>query len=92
MACKKLLDLKSIAVEYCSEKAWGTVGQDCQRIKIISQTFRRNTLQTTAVKSSPEVFRKKKKQVNRRNGKAIFKLNEYRKFLTAYAVMHTGAW
>lgn len=74
-----------MAVDYCSEEARGGVGQDCQRIKIISQTFRRNTLQTTAVRSSPEVLRKKKKQVNRRNGEAIFKLNEH------YAVMHTGA-
>lgn len=73
-------------------RAWGTVGQDCQRIKTISQTFRRNTLQTTAVRSPPLICsEKEKKQVNSRKRETIFKLNEHRIFPTAYVAMHTGA-
>ena len=47
---------KTILLNYCFGEPWGTVGQGCQRIKMISKTYPRNTMQTTAVKSPPLRF------------------------------------
>lgn len=55
------LSFKTILLNYCSGEPWGTVGQHCQHIKVISQTFPRNTMQTTAVKSLPLGFLEEEK-------------------------------